>query len=213
MRTHHAFAQPRRQGRAAQSRLPGDAVGNRSAAHALPRLVDAEPQHLLLEVPAVTAAPAARELPDVRHLVEEQHRQGVRVAAGANVQRDGYRAVHPPVHRRRGWIGVSGDARPPTASVQEHRHRRQRPAPAPGIAEPVVPVELAVDVLELAVERRQVVADAKRRRPNLLPGMHKPQDRAPVPLPHLLHYQVDHAGITSVGCSCPTNSTSHANSI
>ena len=33
-------------------------VGNRSAAYTPPRLVDAKPQHFLLEIPAVAAAPA-----------------------------------------------------------------------------------------------------------------------------------------------------------
>ena len=131
----------------AHLRFPENAICRRTDANAPPRLVDPETQHLVLEVLAVSAAPSGRKLPDMRHLMEEKRHQRVDVAACADVQGDGYRAVHSSVHRRRARLGVSRDASPAPASVQEQRHWRERPAPPPGIAEVVAPVQLAVDVL------------------------------------------------------------------
>ena len=88
--------------------------------------------------------------------MEQDGDKRTRVAARADVQREGDPAVDLSVDGRCLRIGVAGHVRGPSAAVQDHRHGRKRPAPAVMVAETVKPVEIAIDVLEHGVERRQM---------------------------------------------------------
>ena len=88
MRTCHAFAQPCGKAGIAHLHFAGDALKRRTDSLALPRLVYPEPQHLIPEILAVSAATTLRILPDVRHFVEENRHERGSLCTGADVERN-----------------------------------------------------------------------------------------------------------------------------
>lgn len=154
-RAGEAFAHPDREAGVAQFRLLHDPHRRRTGPEGvLSNLADAQPKHFVAEAFAMSATLPFRELPDVRHLMEQNGDERTRVGARADVQREGDPAVNLPVDGRCLRIGVAGHVRWPSAAVQDHRHGRKRPTPAVMVAEAVKPVELAIDVLEHRIERR-----------------------------------------------------------
>lgn len=185
-RAGEALAHPRREAGVAPFRLLHDPHrrGTVTDASAV-GLVDAQTEHFVAEALAMSATLPFRELPDVRHLMEQDGDERTRVAARADVQREGDPAVDLSVDGRCLRIGIAGHVRWPSAAVQDHRHGRERPAPAVMVAEAVKPVEMAIDVLEHRVERRQMVK--------------VPETRQFILQPLRMGHRADAAGESSLG--------------